>query len=348
MLNLREVLPPAFVPDPAGNAWVFHRDILTADLDTPAFALEEGMWRTVVTHQTPFEDVVFQDYAGDDGWSLRFGDGAFGRPPEDGTILEVRYFSAEGTGANLSPDSVTHLNPPPDAPPGALFGYASAATNPLAIVNGGDEETAADIRISAPEAWRALPLRAVRPEDYSSIVERLDWVQRANSVTAWPGSWSTDFVAADPLGGVEYTADERAELEHVVDCIRLATRDARVVNPDYLDIDLAVEVCVAASAYPGEVVPRVIAALASPGLFNPDNFTFGQPLRRSALEAAIQNVPGVKGVEEIRIRVRRRRDWKVFDQAELAVAPRQIIRLQNDPLFPSRGSLSVTGHGGAA
>ena len=120
MLNLREVLPPAFVPDPAGDAWVFHRDILTADLDTPAFALEEGMWRTVVTHQTPFEDVVFQDYAGDDGWSLRFGDGAFGRPPEDGTILEVRYFSAEGTGANLSPDSVTHLNPPPDAPPGGI------------------------------------------------------------------------------------------------------------------------------------------------------------------------------------------------------------------------------------
>lgn len=348
MLGLREVVPPAFTPDPAGDTWVFHRDILTADLDTPAFTLEEGMWRTVVTHQTPFEDVVFQDYAGDDGWSLRFGDGAFGRPPLDGTILEVRYFSAEGTGANLAPDSVTHLNPPPDAPPGALFTYASAATNPLAITSGGDEESAADIRISAPEAWRALPLRAVRPEDYSAIVERLDWVQRANSVTAWTGSWSTDFVAADPLGGVEYTADERAELEHVVDCIRLATRDARVVNPDYLDIDLAVEVCVAASAYPGEVIPRVIAALASPGLFNPDNFTFGQPLRRSALEAAIQNVPGVKGVEEIRIRVRRRRDWKVFDQAELAVAPRQIIRLQNDPLFPSRGSLSVTGHGGAA
>jgi hypothetical protein len=53
-------------------------------------------------------------------------------------------------------------------------------------------------------------------------------------------------------------------------------------------------------------------------------------------------------VEEIRIRVRRRRDWIVFEQPELMVAPRQIIRLQNDPLFPSRGSLHVTGHGGAA
>ena len=46
------------------------------------YTVEEGMWRPVVVHQTPFEDVVFQDYAGDNGWSLRFGDGAFGRPPE--------------------------------------------------------------------------------------------------------------------------------------------------------------------------------------------------------------------------------------------------------------------------
>ena len=40
--------------------------------------------------------------------------------------------------------------------------------------------------------------------------------------------------------------------------------------------------------------------------FHPDNFTFGQPLRRSDLEAAVQSVPGVKGVEEIKLRVRRR------------------------------------------
>jgi hypothetical protein len=348
MLILHEVTPPTFAPDPGGAAWTFHRDILTADLDIPAFTLEEGMWRPVVTHQTPSEDVVFQDYASNDGWSIRFGDGAFGRPPQEGTILEVRYFTAAGTSANLAPESVTHLAPPPGAPPGALFVYARAATNPLPITTGGDEEAPADIRINAPDAWRALPLRAVRPEDYSAIVERLDWVQRANSVTAWTGSWSTDFVAADPLGGVEYSPAERAELEHVVECVRLATRDARVADPDYLDIDLAVEVCVEAGAYAGEVVPRVIGALAPPGFFAPNNFTFGQPLRRSALEAAIQGVPGVKGVEEIRIRVRRRREWTAFDQPELAVGPRQIIRVQNDPLFPSRGSVSVAAHGGAA
>ena len=346
MLRVFEVLPPALTPDPA-PAWIFHRDLLTADLDTAAFTLEEGIWRTVVTHQTPFENVAFQDYAGDAGWTVRFGDGDFGRPPQEGAVLEASYFVTAGTDANLPPDSVVHLEPPPGAPAGLVLGYASGAVNPLPITNGVAEETPADIRISAPEAWRALPLRAVRPEDYSAIIERLSWVQRANAVTAWTGSWSTDFVAADPLGGVGYSPEEREELEHVVDCIRLAARDARVADPEYLDIDLEVSVCVSADAYPGEVIPQIVRRLGPPGFFDPDNFTFGQPLRRSALEAAIQGTPGVKGVDEMRLRVRRRTEWEVFDGPELAVGHSQIIRLQNDPAFPSRGSLRVTGHGGA-
>ena len=32
--------------------------------------------------------------------------------------------------------------------------------------------------------------RAVRPEDYSQIIERMPFVQRASSTTRWTGSWS--------------------------------------------------------------------------------------------------------------------------------------------------------------
>jgi predicted phage baseplate assembly protein len=345
-LHISAVDPPAYAADPGGLPWKFSPDLLEADLDTPAFTLEEGMWRTVVTHQTPFEDVHFQDYAGNEGWSVRFGDGAFGRPPEVGTILEVVYFTAPGTAANLAHDSVTHLEPPPGAPVGLQFGYASAVTNPLPITTGTDEETPDRIRINTPEAFRALPLRAVRPEDFSAIIERLEWVQRANATSRWTGSWVTDFVAADPRDGFALTSSQRAELLRTVDCVRQVTRDVRIADPDYLDIDLFVKVCVRDNAYPGEVAPRVEKALAAPGFFDPDNFTFGQPLRRSALEAAVQGVPGVKGVDEIRLRVRRRRDWHTFTEAELAVAPSQIIRLQNDPRYPGRGSLRVQAHGG--
>ena len=68
---------------------------------------------------------------------------------------------------------------------------------------------------------------------------------------------------------------------------------------------------------------------------------------RSRLEAAIHAVPGVKGVEEIRLRVRNRRLWEVFDKPALEVEPWQILRLQNDPQFPGRGSILVQAHGGA-
>ena len=354
LLKISEVMPPLLIseplkldPDPGGLDWQFGRDLLDVDLDTPAFTLEEGMWREVVTYQTPFEDVVFQDYAGDDGWSVRFGEGAFGRPPEKGTIFEVKYFTAPGTAANLAMDSVKHLDPPPGAPPGNLLSYASAATNPLPIDSGLDEEAPESILIKAPEAFRARPLRAVRPEDYNEIITRLEWVQRANATPRWTGSWMSDFVAADPLDGFALLEEQKSMLAAVIDCIRLVTRDVRPDNPDYLDIDLFVKVCVSDNAYPGQVAPRIIKALEPAGYFDPDNFTFGQPLRRSALEAVIQSVSGVKGVDEIKLRVRRRVDWKDFSEAELPVASQQIIRLQNDPLYPGRGSLSVEAHGGA-
>jgi hypothetical protein len=345
LLTLTEVTPAPHLPVPGATAWTFFRDLLGADFDSAAYTLEEGMWREVWTHQTPLEDVRFQDYASDRGWTLRFGAAGFGRGPDDAQILQARFTTAPGSRANLPPDSVVHLTAAGSA---TTLANVIAVSNPLPIDSGRNEESADSVRIDAPEAFRALPLRAVRPEDYSQIIQRLPWVQRAHASTRWTGSWATDFVAADPLAGIALSDAQIAELQNSLDCIRQVTRDARVLQPDYLDIDLEVDVCVRGDAYPGEVSPRVLRALAPPGLFHPDNFTFGQTLRRSAIEAAVQAVPGVKGVEAIRLRVRRRRDWHTFDLPELQVEPWQIVRLQNDPRQPGRGSLRVNAHGGAA
>ena len=77
------------------------------------------------------------------------------------------------------------------------------------------------------------------------------------------------------------------------------------------------------------------------GFFDPDHFTFGTPLRRAALEAALHDVAGVRGAEEMRIRARGITGWRVFDELTFEVGDDQIIRLQNDPRFPERGSLRV-------
>lgn len=343
MLTLKEVLPPDFMEDPNGRTWQFEADILAADLDTDVFTLEPGTWRDVVTHRTPFEDVVFQDYASDAGWSLRFGEGAFGRPPADGTIFEVRFRTAPGPLANFGPDRITHLTVGDETP--ELSG-AYAVTNPFAVTDGQAEADAETVRTDAPEAFRALPLRAVRPEDYARILERVDFVDRAHAVTRWTGSWSTDFVAAEPRGGFDPTSAQLGQTEAVVECVRQAGRDARVRRPDYLDVDLEIDVCVQRDAYPGEVIPRIERALTAPGFFSPDNFTFGQALQRSALEAAVQAVPGVKAVQAIHLRVRGKLDWRPFSTPELTAEPWQIIRVQNDPRFPGRGSVRISAHGG--
>ena len=106
--------------------------------------------------------------------------------------------------------------------------------------------------------------------------------------------------------------------------------------------------------YPGDVEARIIEALTGKrrphhplAFFDPDHFTFGDPLRRSALEAAVQSTPGVHGVEDIRIRARRITDWREFDEPDFRVGATQIIRLQNDPVVPERGSLIVHARDGA-
>jgi hypothetical protein len=76
-------------------------------------------------------------------------------------------------------------------------------------------------------------------------------------------------------------------------------------------------------------------------------WTFGDPLMRALLEAAIQAVPGVRAVEEIYIR---RRGWfarRLFDELVYPVAVDEIIRVENDPNLPERGAVRLVMGGGA-
>jgi len=133
--------------------------------------------------------------------------------------------------------------------------------------------------------------------------------------------------------------------------VRQVGRDVRVLDPRYADLDLEIQVCVAPDAYPGEVKERVLAALfgsrGSSGFFDPDNFTFGTPLSRGALMAAIQEVPGVRAVEKMRVRRRGHFEWRSFDEFVLRVASNEMVRVANDRLLPERGAVRLVMEGGA-
>src|SRR6185436_7842594 len=128
---------------------------------------------------------------------------------------------------------------------------------------------------------------------------RLPWVQRAGASFRWTGSWLTAFATPDPKGAFVVTPQERADAFGQLDRFRQAGRPAYMLEPVYANLDLVITICVAGSAYRGEVEERVLKVLFGAkgvrpllGFFSADNFTFGTPLERSQLEAVIQNVEG--------------------------------------------------------
>jgi hypothetical protein len=347
-VELQEVEAANLLPFTTPQIWQWQRTLLDAHGFQDQFTLDDGTWRRIIGFRRIGEVIEHVDYAGGSGFTIRFGDGEFGKTPPDGTVFRVRYRTGPGAKANLPADTVVHLRNPEDETQSDLASVLDAVTNPLSITSGVDPETPEIIKQLAPEAFRAIALRAVRPEDYAEIAERLPWVQRAGARFRWTGSWLSSFVTADPLGAFELSREHRTELENLMDCVRQAGREVFARNPRFINIDLEIKICVEPFAYPGQVKARVLEALVGrkgvrliKGFFDPDNFTFGTPLRRAALEATIQDVAGVRGVEMMCLRARGITELREFDELTFNVGHDQVIRLQNDPRFPERGSLRI-------
>jgi len=347
-LELQEVDAVTLQPLDPPQLWKWSRTLLDARGFEDVFTLENGTWRPIIGFRRIGETIFHADYASGSGFTIRFGDGEFGRIPTDGTAFRACYRTGSGIKANLPADTITNLTNPVDPTQADLTTVLDAVTNPLPVTNGLDPEDPTVVKQLAPEAFRAVTFRAVRPEDYAEIAERLPWVQRAGARFRWTGSWLSTFVTADPVGAFELSPARRTELTSVMDCVRQAGREVFVRNPRYVNLDLKIRICIQPFAYPGQVKARVLEALLgrkgirpTSGFFHPDNFTFGTPLQRSQLEAVIQMVEGVLSVERMRIRARGIQDWQDFNRLTFAVGQDQSIRLQNDPRFPERGSVGI-------
>ena len=86
---------------------------------------------------------------------------------------------------------------------------------------------------------------------------------------------------------------------------------------------------------------------ADDAYFDEDQFTFGTSLRRSDLEAVIQDVPGVKAVRNIQIRRRGYFNWRDMSEPYYPIGDGEILRLENDRNHPERGILTLHMEGGA-
>lgn len=101
-----------------------------------------------------------------------------------------------GTNANVGADALVHV-----INPGNVIGFPTltALRNPLPAWGGTDPQPLEQVKLLAPEAFRAVQYRAVTEADYANAAELWPEVSQAVATFRWTGSWYTVFITIDPV-----------------------------------------------------------------------------------------------------------------------------------------------------
>lgn len=274
---------------------------------------------------------------------LRFGDGTNGFRPVSGTAFSAVYRIGNGAAGNVGAESLILFAGGPGI---------TACRNPLPAAGGVEPESAQQIRRRAPQAFLTQE-RAVTMADYAHVAEMTAQVEDAAATPRWTGSWYTIFVTAEPHGGGNLTAALSKTLRQNINRYRLAGQDIELRPPDYVPLQITLEVCVLSGYFRQDVEQGLQAVLGSKllpdgqkGLFFPDNFTFGQSVYLSRVYAAARTVAGVQSV---RATVFQRQGVSTpiyLSMGMIPIGPFQIARLDNDRSYPNHGQLTLVMEGG--
>lgn len=276
--------------------------------------------------------------------TLRFGDDDNGARPDSGTEFNITYRFGNGPAGNVGAEGIKHIV--------SLDGRVVAVRNPLPAQGGLAPETAAQIRRRAPQAFRTQ-LRAVTSEDYANFTTAQKGVQQAAAIPRWTGSWHTQTITVDRIGGEPLDADFEAQLASNIERYRMAGHDLNFNDPVFVDLQLELQVCVSRDYFRSDVEQALLnifnsgrRADGSLGLFHADNFSFGQTIYLSPIYAAARQVRGVSSVQITRFTRQGDDDQKPLSDGFMSLGKLEIARLDNDPNFPEHGVLKLTMLGG--
>jgi len=308
----------------------------------------------------------------DDGLAhLRFGFGEAGwQPAIAGAVLLANYRIGNGTVGNVGRESIAHVVADEISIVGVRNPFpAQGGTNPqrtdaarLHAPHGfktwdppesDSEDLASPPRpnASAPDAGLFAPgvfeaqERCITADDYAAVAMRNPAVAHAVAQMHWSGSWHTAVVYVQRRGDRPADRAFRDALRDFLEPYRLAGYDVDIRGPQFVALQIDLEV----HLRPGHRVDVVRSALeaalgnrslpdGTTGFFHPDNFTFGQPAHRSQLIARAMAVPSVAWVG---VRQFRRMDSS-HDDDHILAGPLEILRLDDDPHHPENGSLRLT------
>ena len=284
--------------------------------------------------------------------TLRFGDGIGGhRPPPETSFMAV-YRIGNGLKGNIGADVLYTLVSDDPAVTGANA-VITDIRNPLPGSGGMEPESMDMVKQKAPVAFRTQE-RAVTLADYEEVSKRCSQqVQRSAATFRWTGSWRTVFLTVDRLGGESLGTILEQQLGKCIERYRLAGHDLEINTPQYVSLEIKMEVCVKRDYFTGPVKAALLDVFSNKelsngqtGIFHPDNFTFGQTVYLSPIYAAAQQVAGVDAIHITIFQRQGKPLTSALNSGKLILAPLEIARLDNDPNFPERGVFNLVMQGG--
>jgi hypothetical protein len=276
-------------------------------------------------------------------------DATNGMEPESGTQFVAHYRIGTGSAGNVGAESLVYL--------AAVDARIQSCTNPLPATGGTDPETNDQIRRRAPQAFLSqepgTQQRSITMADYESVAESNLQVDQAVASLRWTGSWYSVFIAVEPAGGGNLTPSLQTSLKQDVERYRLAGQDLQLESPQYVSLQIELQVCVDSNYFRDDVERSLLQVLSNQilpngqkGLFFPDNFTFGQTVFLSPVYAAARSVPGVISVTATQFQPQGISSPQYIATGQIKLGSMQVARLENDPSFPDHGQLTLVMQGG--
>lgn len=316
--NPRTALPAVAITDRYGQLWTPRRDLLNSG-PTDRHCVGEVNDAGVL--------------------GLRFGDGCNGANYPLGGVSQARYRVGNGVAGNVGREAINRI----------VFRTTRQngirrVRNPLPATGGAEPEPVAEVRLRAPHDVRHRLVRAITAEDYATLAGQVPGVQRAAANLRWTGSWYEAQVAVDPLGAElapDWLLDQVRESMHRY---RRIGHDLAVSTATLVPLDVELRVEVAAQHTAGHVRAALLRAFAE--LFQPDQLTFGTPIRVSRLITAAVDVPGVRHVEVTKLQRLFGAPSDALQTGVLMIGPLEVAQLDSNPSRPEDGQLTLDLRGG--
>ena len=223
--------------------------IPSANIDTSTLTISGvKSGETDSTTYTSYKGVSQQDIDGttyvyflfensDGEYEFRFGDGVYGRAPDNNEVITIEYLNCSGSaanGANAFTASSSVLVS------GNIITDATITASTSARSTGGAEkETDESIRSNAPISFKTQD-RAVVVDDFGSLIQGN--FTNVETTAAWGGEdndpprYGQVFIAVKPSGSDFLTDTEKSAILAYIKTKMVGSVRATIANPQYINI----------------------------------------------------------------------------------------------------------------